>query len=245
MPTCLTIGIDDLKSFHRKLTLIAVALLIMHAGAMMMKYAMGKDMTFGLVPLFDFYEERNVPTYFSSLNLLLTAAILFYIASVKRVEGDRHQRAWFVLSCGFVFMSIDEMADLRIVLSNFVKGVLKNDQYVQSIPFFSVAWTVPVFVIVVMLAVYFIPFLFSLKQKYLVHFGLSGALFVFATIGLETLGGNQSIATHGVRDLTFMFLVTIEESIEMASILYFQLYLIKYLQEYYPSPAMAAVPSAR
>lgn len=216
----------------------------MHCVAMVIKYALGNDIVFGIIPLFDFYEEHNVPTYFSSLNLLLTAAILLYITEHKRAEGDKRKHAWFVLAFGFVFMSIDELADLRIVLSNVVKGILKNDQYVQSIPFFSVAWTVPVFVILVVLAIYFIPFLTSLSRKYLFHFTAAGMLFVFATMGMETLGGNQVIATKGVRDLTFAVMVSIEETIEIFSILYFQFALIQYLREYYPSSTMTAVPQS-
>lgn len=229
-----TFDVPDMLRVHRTLAMIAVGLFVAHCGAMFLKYVVGTDVVFGLVPLFDFYEEHNAPTYFSSFNLLLTSAMLFYIARAKSADKDKGSRAWFVLSFGFLFMSIDEMADLRIVLSNFVKEVLKNERYVESLPFFSVAWTVPMFFIVLMLTIYFVPFLNTLKKKYLIHFMIAGALFVFAVMGMETLGGHHVVITKGVRDITFALLVTIEESIEIGSILYFQFFLIQYIHEYFP-----------
>ena len=236
------IGIAEVRLAYKKLVTLALLVWLAHCTVMLIKYRFGYDMMFGLVPLFDFYEEHNVPTYFSSVNLLLTAGILYFIAKLKRREQDRHATPWFVLAGGFLFMSLDEFADLRIVLSSFIKSVVKNDHYAEAIPFFSVAWTVPVFVIVVVLAFYFIPFVLSLKRIYALNFAIAGGLFVFAAIGLETAGGNQAILTHGVRDLTFMWLVTLEETMEIGSILYFQYFLIRYIGENFSG---AKVGSAR
>ncbi len=86
---------------------------------------------------------------------------------------------------------------------------------------------------------------------YAANFAIAGGLFVFAAIGLETAGGNQAIITHGVRDLTFMLLVTLEETLEIISILYFQYFLIRYIDENFAAssvsaalPATAAAPLA-
>lgn len=225
----LGIGMLDIRNTHRKVVILAVIVILAHGMAMVAKYALGYDMLYGLVPLFDLYEEHNVPTYFSSLNLLLTAGLLYLVAYQKRIDQDRQRTAWLVLCFGFLFMSIDEFADLRIVLSTAVKAVLRNERYVESIPFFSVAWTIPVTLIVIGLAFYFIPFVRSLKRIYAMNFAAAGAVFVFAAIVLETLGGHQSILTQGVRDLKFMMLVTLEETLEICSILYFQYFLIRYL----------------
>ena len=225
------VGVADLRQAYKKIVTLALLVWVAHCLAMLIKYRLGYDMMYGLVPLFDFYEEHNVPTFFSSFNLLLTAGLLYFIARLKRREQDKHATPWFVLAGGFLFMSIDEFADLRIVLSTFVKAVIKNDQYAHAIPFFSVAWTIPVTIIVLVLAFYFIPFVLKLKRVYACNFALAGGMFVFAAIGLETAGGNQALLTHGVRDLKFMLLVTLEESMEIFSIIYFQYFLIRYIDE--------------
>ncbi|KQQ88331.1 hypothetical protein [Massilia sp. Leaf139] len=227
----LVVAPGDLFGVHRKLVAVALLLLLAHTGAMALKYYAGNDTAFGLVPLFDFYEERNVPTYFSSLNLLLTAALLYAIARLA-AQGGKHQgHAWRILAGGFLFMSIDECADLRMILSKLAKSVAGAQ--LEAVPLLTVAWTVPVALLLLVLAAYFIPFLLRLKPVYMVHFTLAGAAFVFAAIGFETIEGRHVALTHGVRDVAFMLMVTAEETLEIFSILYFQYFLLRYLNEYH------------
>ena len=227
------VGPADLYRIHRKLIGLALLLMLAHCGAMALKYYAGNDIAFGLVPLFDFYEEHNAPTYFSAFNLLLTAALLFTIARLARTDGQgKHQaRAWSILAGGFMFMSVDEFADLRHILATAVKAV--SGSKFESVPLLTVAWTVPIAVILVVLAIYFIPFLLRLKKVYTINFALAGAAFVFAAMGFETIEGAHVVQTKGVRDLAFMLMVTLEETMEIFSILYFQYFLLRYINEYH------------
>lgn len=227
----LVVGPSDLYGFHRKLLGAGCLLVLAHCMAMGLKYYAGNDIAFGLVPLFDFYEEGNVPTYASSLNLLLTSGLLFVIARLAREAGHRDVVAWRVLAAGFLFMSVDEFADLRQILSKMVKA--GAGAHFEAVPLLSVAWTVPVAFIVIALAFYMLPFLLRLKKTYMLNFGLAGAAFVFAAIGFETMEGNHVVLTHGVRDITFMLMVTAEETMEIFSILYFQYFLLRYINEYH------------
>ncbi|QNA90845.1 hypothetical protein G4G28_24305 [Massilia sp. Dwa41.01b] len=233
----LIVGTADLHGLHRKLVGLALLLLLAHCGAMALKYYGGNDMAFGLVPLFDFYEEHNAPTYFSSLNLLITSALLFAISRLTdgggAAQAKKHGHAWRILAAGFLFMSVDEFADLRMILSKATKAVAGIN--VEAVPLLSVAWTVPVAAVVALLAVYFIPFLLRLKKVYTINFALAGAAFVFAAIGFETIEGYHVAQTHGVRDVTFMLMVTLEETMEIFSILYFQYFLLRYINEYHRS----------
>lgn len=231
-PRQLIVGTADLHRVHRKLVGLALLLLLAHCGAMALKYHAGNDIVFGMVPLFDFYEEHNVPTYFSCLNLLLTAALLLAIARLG--EGSAgHGFPWRVLAAGFLFMSVDEFADLRHILSKLTQAVAGID--VEAVPLLSVAWTVPVAAVVAVLAVYFTPFLLRLKKVYTVNFALAGAAFVFAAIGFETIEGIHVAQNRGVRDVAFMLMVTLEETLEIFSILYFQYFLLRYINEYHRS----------
>ena len=226
-------GPMDLYAIHRKLIVIALLLVLAHCGAMVLKYVAGNDVAFGLVPLFDFYEEHNAPTYFSSLNLLLTAALLYVIARLasENGQGKKQGHPWRILAAGFLFMSVDEFADLRHILATAAKAV--SGHGFESVPLLTVAWTVPVAVILVVLAIYFIPFLLRLKKVYTINFALAGAAFVFASMGIETIQGAHVAQTNGVRDVPFMLMVTLEETMEIFSILYFQYFLLRYINEYY------------
>lgn len=222
---------NGLFFIHRVLLLIAALLLAAHGVMMVAKYVFGHDHLMGLVPLFDFYEEQNIPTYFSSFNLLLTALLIFLIARLKLDVDDARPAAWKVLGAGFVFMSLDEFGDLRMLLKDFGRAALQNNDVLSSSAVFSVAWTIPIAILVVMIGFYFIPFLRSLGRYYAFHFLLAGGLFVLAALGLENVQGFHAAQTGGVRDLYFMALVTIEESIEIGAILYFQYFLIRYIVE--------------
>ena len=226
----LGVRIDDIKSAHRRIFLIACAVLAAHCLAMISKYGFDRDQLLGLVPMFDFYEEHNIPTYFSSINLLLTAGLLYSIAELVARTSRKMAIPWRVLCFGFLFMSIDEFCDARMIISTVSKAVLSS-QNVTAIPYFSVAWTIPITAIVILLAFYFVPFLLRLRKVYLINFAIAGALFVLAAIGLETVQGYHAVETKGVRDFAFMLYVTVEEVIEIFSIIYFQYYLIAYMAE--------------
>ena len=227
----IVVGPSDLYGFHRKLLWIGCLLVLAHGVAMALKYYAGNDIAFGLVPLFDFYEEGNVPTYASTLNLLLTSVLLFAIAGLAREAGHKDVVAWRILAAGFLFMSVDEFADLRIILSKMVKAVA--GAHFEAVPVLSVAWTIPVAAIVVAVALYMVPFLLRLKKVYMFNFALAGAAFVFAAIGFETIEGHHVLQTNGVRDVAFMLMVTAEETMEIFSILYFQYFLLRYINEYH------------
>lgn len=226
------VGAADLYRFHRKLIGVAVLLLLGHCSAMVLKYVAGNDIVFGLVPLFDFYEEGNLPTYFSTFNLLLTSALLGSIAWLAgQNPGKNHARAWGILAGGFLFMSLDEFADLRHIIAAAAKSV--SGSGFENVPLLTVAWTVPIAAILVVLAIYFIPFLLRLKPVYTVNFAIAGAAFVFAAVGFETIEGAHVVQTKGVRDVAFMLMVTLEETMEIFSILYFQYFLLRYINEYH------------
>lgn len=231
--------IDDLKSVRRKIFVLACFVLAAHCLAMVSKYVFGRDFVFGIVPLFDFYEEHNIPTYFSALNLLFTGAILYSIAQLVARSSPKLAVPWRVLSAGFIFMSVDEFCDVRMIISRLSQSLMTS-QNLTSLPYFSVAWTIPITAIVILLAFYFFPFLLRLRRVYLVNFAIAGVLFVLATLGLETIEGFHMSGSNGVRDIKFMLYVTLEETIEIFSIIYFQFYLIAYLDENFTNrhPAM-------
>src|SRR3954469_25754145 len=67
----------------------------------------------GLARLFNLVGEANIPAAYSSF-LLLTAAFLLFL--VSRIERDRRgtdTRSWTILSAGFAYLSLDELASLH------------------------------------------------------------------------------------------------------------------------------------
>lgn len=73
--------------------------------------------------LFDFNTESNVPTFFSSVDLLLAGILLFFIASAHKTNRVSCL-PWYFLSAKFVFLSVDEIASLHERLMVPVSQVL-------------------------------------------------------------------------------------------------------------------------
>lgn len=220
---------ENLRSFHAKLIGAACVIMLAHALAMFCKYGLDHHSLLGAVPLFDLYGEHNIPTYFSSINLLITSLLLYSVVRLNEAKGLPPDTAWQTLSVGFLFMSVDEFVDARLVLTNLAEWFF-NGELMAAVPVLSVAWTIPALLIVIVLFFYFVPFLMRLPRRYLGHFLFAGFLFVLAAIGFETLQGHHVPNMNGSRDLYFSFLVTVEEFLEMFSILYFQYFLISYIE---------------
>lgn len=229
----------DAFAAHRRLVVVAAFLILAHCLAMVSRFHFERDMVFGIVPMFDFYEENNVPTYFSAFNLLLTSAMLLTISRLEKLHNKPDVLAWRVLGFGFLLMSLDEFADVRMILSRAADGVA-GASLLEMVPFMSVAWTVPVVLLLAVLAAYFVPFLLRLDKRYALHFCLAGACFVLASVVLENTEGAHIKTVDGVRDIPFTLMVTLEESAEIFSILYFQYFLIRYVRQYYPNTGIQA-----
>lgn len=229
----------DAFAAHRKLAVFAAFLILAHCLAMVSRFFFERDMVFGIVPMFDFYEENNVPTYFSSFNLLLTSGMLLTISRLEKLHNKPDVLAWRVLGFGFLLMSLDEFADVRMIMSRAADGVA-GASLLEMVPFMSVAWTVPVVLLLAVLAAYFVPFLLRLDKRYALHFCLAGACFVLASVVLENTEGAHIKTVDGVRDIPFTLMVTLEESAEIFSILYFQYFLIRYVRQYYPNTGIQA-----
>lgn len=67
------------------------------------------------------------------------------------------------------------------------------------------------------------------------RFFLSGALFVFGALGIEMIGGYiWTLEGYGNESLAYRICITIEESFEMLSIIYFISTLLAYIKNYKP-----------
>ncbi len=74
-----------------------------------MKLYMGFDSVRGLIPLFDFRTEMNIPTLYSSFALIICSILLWFI-SIKHYKAGSSHIPWFGLAILFVFLSVDETA---------------------------------------------------------------------------------------------------------------------------------------
>lgn len=201
---------------------VAICLLIL-AGILgsIARYQFGVTDSY-IVNLFNLDNEKNVPTYFATFLLLTCAVLLFIIGYARKKQAVRDYWQWMGLGAVFIFLSMDEFIEIHEVI-----GTAIQNRY-QPTGVFYFAWIIPYAVLAVGMALAYLPFLFRLPATFKKLFILAGFLYVMGALGLEAVASyfNYEI---GERGLYFVFLTTIEESMEMFGLLLFIYALLHYM----------------
>jgi len=186
----------------------------------------GHDWIWHATRIFDPKFERNIPTAFSSFNLLLSSVLLFVIYWHSKCRSQSIGSYWLCLSVIMFLLSLDEIAGFheRIgKLQNFT-GVL--------IPMIEThSWVLYGAIFVLTVFLFFCRFLLELDRQTAALFVLSGAVFVSGALGFETLGAwmlhNEIVVSKS--EIIFLIRRVFEEGFEMYGIAIFNCVLIAYI----------------
>jgi len=210
----------------RNLVYVLLFILFFYALGQIAKFYFGRDTLLGFVPMFNLYGEANLPTWFSSIILIISSALLLIIATAKRFQHDRWFYYWAGLSAAFLFLSIDESAKLHEaagrVFQHIVGEFLIKGEWSM--------WVVPFGVLALIFAGAYVRFLFALKPYYRYMFVLSGLIYVSGALGMEVV---EILYVRGAQmnNGIFMMMVTVEEVMEMGGIILFIYVLLRYIEE--------------
>lgn len=195
------------KRLVRFLSVTAAVLLAMH-GILYLIHFMVDDVPWYALQLFDVNEEHNLPTWFSGFNLGITTLFLWIISREKSRLDDAQKSRWKVLFVGFFYLFVDEIAGLHETVNSIVEP----------------SWAWGGLVIVVVLGIYFIPFLRSLPAHTLRQFVVAGAVFVGGAVIMELVG--EPIDGDS---LAYAMSTLVEEGMEMFGIILFTSAQLDYL----------------
>lgn len=172
--------------------------------------------------LFDLNREANIPTWYSSLILFISACLLFFISYYKGAK-DSNQKFWKTLAFIFLYLSIDELSSIHEDFNNPVRSLL----HLGGVFYWS--WIVPAILILIILFFYFFRFIISLPKETRNLFILSAIIFVGGAVGLEMIGG--LLSSEGMRNsIPHRIETFFEEVMEMTGVLIFIYSLIKYIK---------------
>ncbi len=178
-----------------------------------------------VIKLFYFDGEKNIPAYFSTFNLFLCAGLCFIIS---KADKTRYHKRWFYLAFVFIFLAFDELISIHEVLTGPSRAIVQKLLGSKDVGILYYAWVVPYAVLLLIAAVYFYRFVFSLPKKILINFIIAAGIFVAGAIGMELVGGYVA-EKFGMTGFAFQLSSTIEESLEMLGIIFFARTLMQYM----------------
>lgn len=209
----------NIEIYPRKVLKILVCfilvLLFFNIAALISRIYFNHNHVYGLVPLFVFDGERNIPTLYSSVALLCSSALLSIIAMAHKSRGSAYL-AWLGLAMVFLFLAIDETAGIHEKLARPVSKSLTGSETMFH------AWVIPYGAAVSFLAVVYVKFMLALPRDIMFLFIASGAIFIAGAIGFELLGVDSN-------DLMYAIFSTCEEFFEMLGIVVFIYTLLTYI----------------
>lgn len=171
---------------------------------------------------FNFDEEANFPSLYSSLALGFCSYLLAIIATLRKTVKAKYAQHWQALSVIFLCLAIDENCSIHELLIPVFKGLI------NARGFLYFPWVIPAFCLIVVFLITYRKFILALPSKTKVMFLLSGAIYVFGALVMEMVGGY--IADNYGYHTVYGMVSTIEELSEMLGVVIFINALLNYLQ---------------
>lgn len=180
--------------------------------------------------LFYLDQERNLPTWFTSLLLIMNGLLLLLIAHRTRLMKLPHMWYWLILGVVFVGLSLDETAQLHEKLIEPVRTLFDTSGYLYF------AWIIPAVIALVVGGLLYIPFFMRLPAKTRNMFFLAGLIYIGGVILLEALAGDYyavlDVIQDGQHDMRYALMAHVEETMEMIGLLVFFYALNSYVIQY-------------
>lgn len=178
-----------------------------------------------LIKLFDFNLEANLPTYFSSLVLLVDGILLALIG--KRYKAlEKKFWHWYGLAGIFVFLALDEMIQIHEQLRVPMEALLNTSGMLYF------AWFIPYVFAMLIVGIAYFRFMLQLPKRILKLFILAGVLFVSGAVGMEAISGMHA-EVHGEKTLTYALMYSFEELLEMSGAIVFMYALVLYITTFF------------
>ena len=185
----------------------------------------GSHLAENLDKFLDFDNEVNFPTYFNSILLFLSAQTFLLIAFRSPHFKFYYESYWYILSFVFLFLSIDEFVGIHEWFGRWARQLGVN-----GTGFLKFTWIVPYGGMVLLFGIYSVKFLLTLEKSFLRGYLICGALYLLAVIGIESISGILFEQNNNSTSFEFIFYyVTIEESLEMLSLILLLNYNLKFL----------------
>ena len=165
-----------------------------------------------IIRLFDFNQEANIPSFFSTLQFLTASLLVLIIAFFKKSNGKKHL-GWLGISLLFFLLMLDEAVSIHEFLIAYFQ-----EKYHNSLLFYYISLLV-FGLILAGTALIYIPFFNHLNKKLLIGMLSSMGIFLLGAIIFESIGNNV-FDTYGL-SFGYRLIYTVEETLEMLGLAIF------------------------
>ena len=165
--------------------------------------------------------ERNIPTLYSGISLILSSLLLYFCSSYE--VNIRKKLNFIFISLFFLFLAADEMFMIHEIFGPIFRKILNPNSFLYF------AWVVPYGILTLLVSIYFYSFIKTLPKNIFRLIILSGILFIGGELFLEMIGAY--IYTQNNKELSFSYLLisSLEEIFAMLGIVLFNFSKIKLL----------------
>jgi hypothetical protein len=204
---------------------VIVTLVALHALAWTLVFTRGLSQDLVWFKLVDLDCERNAPTLFSSLELLLCSAFLTVIARAHKGPG-RQSVPWYGLAAVFAFLALDETAQFHEAMAKPWRDLLHTSGVLYQ------AWVLPYAAGLLGLGLLYIPWYLRLPARSRRLFALAAVIYLAGALVFEMAGGLRRPSRPDDPLLPMFVMEAFEEGLEMVGALVFIGSLLDYIQRH-------------
>lgn len=158
-----------------------------------------------ILRIFDVDAEGNVPTWLTSVILLICAIALWD----RGRSADRWRRHWRALAMGFGYLSLDEVAQLHD------RGRVLAEMLVETRGILTFGWVIFAAPVLVVVALAYLRFLRALPGPTRTLVLAAAVAYVGGAFGLELVGGWVWDTGGGRNTVPYLLVTSAEELLEM------------------------------
>lgn len=174
-----------------------------------------------VLDLFSVNLEDSIPTWYSTINLFVAAAILWTITLAKFRSNDYHRWYWFGLGVIFLYLSMDEGAVIHEIIAEPLHERFDTSGYLEF------GWQIVAVPLVILFGLLYFRFWWKLPPHTRTWFAIAAVVYAGGALVIEGISANE-ISNGGI-DMRYLTIATFEEFGEMLGVVIFIYALLDYI----------------
>lgn len=175
-----------------------------------------------LLDLFSVNLEESIPTWYSSVQLLLASFLLGWVTLSKHQRREPYRAHWAGLTLIFLYLSMDEGSAIHESFSGPLQDAFGTSGFLEF------GWLILFVPLVLIFGLAYLRFWWRLPSPTRTLFAIAGIVYIGGAVVIESISANQYSADGG-SSFVYLAIATVEELCEMLGIAILIYALLDYL----------------